>query len=547
MDPARPAPPASFYGASRVPLPTGAQAAEFDARAMADLPQGAGIGSGVLMESAGRVAAQVVHELNPTGRIVVLAGSGNNGGDAVVVARTLQGFGRNVCLVVVGERPHPDPLLHGHTMTVRRPDESGLSSLDLELAGAAAVVDGVLGTGIRGAPRGLAGEVLERLESFPSSPPVLALDVPSGVNADTGEVAGVAARARVTLAFGAPKLGSFLGEGRVRSGRVVALDIGFPPWPDEALGARLITPGWATGAKPARTSDAHKKSAGRLLLVAGSPGMAGAAILSARAALRAGVGYLRIATHPQCIPLVQSAVPEALTVDLSDLPDVAADSDALAAGPGMGLDVDASVPAALRALLMRGGEKGETGTAASGLLPPRVLLDADALTLLARGDLTLPDDVEALLTPHPGEAARLESGLGLEDGSSDLVTHRARALAGHTGQSCLLKGYPSVVAPADPGAPLWVSPTSSPLLARAGMGDVLTGVAGALMARGMEAVHAGALGLHLTGRAAEGAGLGDALLPTDVIAGLSRALAETGGGRRRLTCPFVLLDREAPA
>jgi len=517
-----------------------------------------GVSSSVLMESAGRAAALVLERIFPRGEVVVLAGSGNNGGDGVVLARTLATGGREVRLLVLGSRPDPDPLLHGQPLSLTRLSDDP-EELPALLAGAGVLVDALLGTGIQGAPRAPHARAIRAMNE--SSASVLSLDIPSGVDAATGEAPGDAVRARATVAFGAPKLGTIRFPGRELAGRLVAVDIGFPPWEEGTPGSRLITPGWAARCRPRRGLVTHKNAEGRLLILAGRVGMAGAAVLAARGALRAGSGFVRVASVPENRTIVQSAAPEVVFVDATDpaaLRTAAEASDALAAGPGWGTD-DGAVER-LNGIL-------------ESAAPPAVLLDADALTLL--GEDRLPAFAGAgrpgrrLLTPHPGEMARLEGGVDAV--MADPLT-AARAGAARWSAAVLLKGTPSVVAPegqggrgggrarssgADtvdgpgpPGGPVLVSGTGSSDLARAGMGDVLTGVAGAFLARGASAVEAAGLGLHFTGRAGALRGLGEALLPSDLAEALPLALAEEreGGeeGRSGLGLPFVLLDLDPP-
>lgn len=513
-----------------MPLPTGSEAAEMDRYAMDSL----GVPSEVLMEAAGKAAALVLERVHPRGAVVVLAGGGNNGGDGIVLARALAERGRPVRIVGVGRASEADPLLHGHPVPS--------TSLPLEpealadgLADAGVLVDALLGTGIRGAPREPHAAAIRALND--AEAPVVALDVPSGVDAGTGEAEGAAVRAHLTVAFGAPKLGTLLFPGRELAGRLVAVEIGFPPWEPGMAGARLVTPGWAAERRPRRALVTHKNAEGRLLILAGRAGMAGAAVLAARGALRAGAGYVRIASSPENRVILQSAAPEAVFVDASDpdaLREAAGASDAVAAGPAWGTGEEAA--ARLEAVLA-GAPRG-------------ILLDADALTLLGGGRLSAFEGAGEpgwrLLTPHPGEMARLFDGRPPE---GPLAAAREGAV--RWAAAVLLKGTPSVVAEPEPsGAPVLVSATGSSDLARAGMGDVLTGVAGAFLARGAPASTAAALALHFNGRAAALAGLGEALLPTDLAEALPRALAEEGeagpNGRSDLDLPFVGLDLDAP-
>jgi ADP-dependent NAD(P)H-hydrate dehydratase / NAD(P)H-hydrate epimerase len=522
-------------------VPTGSEASAFDAAA-----REAGVPGPVLMESAGRAAADVAmawwSEQEREGPVRVLAGAGNNGGDAVVVARTLRARGLEVELFVDPRRPCPDPLLHGHDVPTWTLEEGGLGGNWTGEADSgrsvALVVDGLLGTGLSSAPRGPVACWLRELDARvrEAGIPVLALDLPSGVVADTGQVPGVVLSADLTVAFGAPKLGTLLHPGRAHAGRLVVVEMGFPPWSEADASAALVTGAWARAHLPRRELDTHKNAVGRLLLVAGGEEMGGAAVLSARAALRTGVGMLRVLCAPRHRELFHHHVPEAILPDPGDADQVRAAleaSDAVAAGPGMGLDPGAS-PARLLGVLLREAERLRVADVSDAGPPRPFLLDADALTLLGRGELPpLPgrDPDRHLLTPHPGELARILAG----DPVPAHAPAAARAAAVRWQAVVLLKGAPSVVAtPA--GAPLWISASGGSFFARGGMGDVLTGVAGALLARGMVAREAAALALHLTGRAADHAlqagYAGDALLPSDLVDGLPRVLAEVGGERR---------------
>ncbi|HZD04236.1 MAG TPA: NAD(P)H-hydrate epimerase, partial [Longimicrobiales bacterium] len=283
MTPIRP------FGGERVLVPTGSESAAIDRRAISEQ----GVAQPVLMENAGRSAAAVVHRLFPEGEVVAVVGSGNNGGDAFVCLRSLAAWGRTVQAVVVGDRPEPEDVLHGWPVE-RIADGEAVDGGAAWLAGAAVVVDGILGTGIRGAPRERQAAAIDRVNA--AGRPVVALDIPSGVDADTGTVPGKAVRADITVAFGWPKLGSLLHPGRRLAGRLLAFEIGFPPAGDADAGAWIVTPGWASVRMPRRPPATHKNAVGTLLVVAGSRGMAGAAVMAGRAALRAGAGLVRIAS-----------------------------------------------------------------------------------------------------------------------------------------------------------------------------------------------------------------------------------------------------------
>ncbi len=504
-------PHSRFRAHERVPVLGADEMRAWDAHSIRDT----GIPERVLMESAGRAAAALVQRLYPRGRVVAAVGAGNNGGDALVVARTLRAWGREVMAVSVGKRP-PDPaLLHGWEVDVQPAAE-----LSAALAGAAVVVDGLLGTGARGAPREPEATAIEAI--LRSGVPVVALDGPSGIDLTTGAAPGAALRAALTVTFGAPKRGLLLFPGREHAGRIVAVEVGFAPL--AAAGAELITPAWAARRLPAVAPDAHKGGMGRVVIAAGRGGMAGAAVLAGMGALRAGAGYAILVSPDANRAIIQASIPEALFLDRGALPeDFASSADAIVAGPGMGTDDDSL------ALLRR---------LARGDAP--LLLDADALTLLARHP-EMRDEIERplLLTPHPGEMGRL-----LDRPISAITTApfaAAEEAAARFRCTVLLKGSPSLVAEA--GAPTLVNVAGHSGIATGGMGDVLSGVAGALLAVGTAPREAAALALFYAGRAAELAGRGRGLLPRDVAEALPGALTQPPAP---LTTPGVLLDLPAP-
>ena len=522
MDPDRLTGP---FGKPEVRAPTASQAARFDHTSIVER----GVPESALMENAGQRVALIIEHLFPAGPVVALVGTGNNGGDALVCLRALSAWGRRVMAVQVGKRPRPDPVLHGWeipgiTFDPGRPGAT--EELKGVLAGAGAVVDGLLGTGIRGAPRPLHAAAISAVNEATAA--VVALDAPSGVDGTSGEVPGDAVRAAVTVAFGWPKLGTLLHPGRERCGRIVAVEIGFPPHEAEDW-ARLTTPGWARTILPRRPAVTHKYDVGALAIVAGSA-MPGAAILCTRAAFRCGAGLVRLcASEPAAEVLGE--VPEALLVDADDedaLRSAVEGSDALAIGPGLGTGATA-----LRQL--------QVAMEARGSRP--AVVDADALTLLAQGacgGLAGGIGPKLVATPHPGEMAALTAGT-VADVQSDRVA-TARDFAAAHGMVTLLKGTPTLVA--DPEGRLLVSTRESGSdLAVAGMGDVLTGAIGSFLAQGVGPLHAAGLALHATGRAASRAGLGAALMPSDVVEAIAAALSDEDSGDTDLPFPFVTFDQ----
>jgi ADP-dependent NAD(P)H-hydrate dehydratase / NAD(P)H-hydrate epimerase len=510
----RPAGASDVYGCANVPLPTAAEATAADraARETHAVPER------VLMENAGRAAALVLAAGHPAARITVLIGSGNNGGDGCVVARLLHEWGRDVTLVPAAQPPRAD-LLNGLELRTLSGDDARAA-----IAGADILVDALLGTGARGAPRSAYAALIDAANA--SGRPILALDLPSGVDATTGEAYSPAVAASATVCFGWPKLGLLLQPARRHCGRLVAVEIGFPPQVARAFGAAAITPAWAAARLPARPAGAHKGTAGRLLLLAGGEAMGGAAIIAAKAALAAGAGLVRVVAHETNRGALHAAVPEAIVARFDD--DTAGDAHAVAAGPGLGTGDDARL--ALGRVLDATGDRP-------------VALDADALNIFARE----PDALAALaasrplvLTPHPGELGRLL------DRPTDEVAREpvaaALAAANRFGCTVLLKGQPSIVAQA--GEPLLVNTSGSSDLASAGMGDHLTGVIGALLAAGASPSDAAGVALYYSGRGADLAGYGRSLTPSVATRWLRRALRQPLALRPH-GLPFITFDQPA--
>ncbi len=513
------------FGRTRVPAFTGEEATAFDARAIHRV----GVPEPTLMENAGRSAASVLQHLVPRGRVVVLAGSGNNGGDAVVVARTLAAWGRDVTLVAVGTEPPDWALAHGWELDPLPAED--VDRAEKALAGAAAIVDGILGTGLRGAPRDPQAGWIERVNEANGFR--CALDLPSGVASGSGRVEGPAVRAHLTVAFGGVKLGTLLHPGRAHAGRLVAVEIGFPPVRAEDTGQWVITPAWAADARPARSPATHKNAVGPLTVVAGKEGMAGAAVLAARAALRAGAGLVRVVSPASNREVIQEAVPEAIFVareDRAEVGEALALGKAALVGPGIGLD-DAAVEAIDVALSQGEGP---------------LVLDADALTLVGEGRPCHLTDVAArrpvVVTPHAGELARIHA-VSTATATAEPVA-AAREAAHATGAVVLFKGAPSVVA--DPSGVVWIAGIGSSDLAVGGMGDALAGAVTAFTAQGAGAGEAACLALHWTGRAALVCAKGVGLIPSDVVEALPGVLRETGPGHTDLPFGFVIFDQDPP-
>jgi ADP-dependent NAD(P)H-hydrate dehydratase / NAD(P)H-hydrate epimerase len=507
--------PASFFARATVPVLTADEMRAWDRRAI----DRTAIPKRVLMENAGRAAAAVVHQLHPEGRVLVACGSGNNGGDGLVAARTLRAWGREVRVLAAGSRPPEAALAHGWEV-----ETVEIASMDSAIAAADVMVDALLGTGSTGAPRDPYDGVIRALNA--SGRPVIALDGPSGIDFTTGAAAGDAVNADVTVTFGAPKRGLLLFPGRARAGRIVCVEIGFDPLDD--FGAELITAGWAAAHLPPVAPNAHKGELGRVVIVAGRAGMAGASVLAGMGALRAGAGMAVLVAPEANRVIIQSAIPEALFEDRAAVDDeVFAKADAIVAGPGMGTDGDAL------ALLRK--------IASAADCP--LLFDADATTLLAEHpDLRDAIRQPLLLTPHPGEASRL-LGRPAREITADPFS-AATELAEKFRCAVLLKGAPSLVASAD--QPTLVSVGGHSGIATGGMGDTLSGVTGAFLALCGDPRTAAALGLWHCGRAAEIAGRGRGLIPRDVSDAVPEALLEAPSYESDLGVAGITLDLFAP-
>jgi ADP-dependent NAD(P)H-hydrate dehydratase / NAD(P)H-hydrate epimerase len=509
--------PARFAGREDVPVLTAAEIQAWDAEAI----DRRGVPQRVLMESAGRAVAAVVQRLYPKGRVAAAVGSGNNGGDALVALRTLRAWGREVVAVQAGGSMPDDALLHGWELEVRPAGDAADA-----FRGAAVVLDGILGTGSSGAPREPAAGVIEAMNA--SGAPVVALDGPSGIDFTTGEKAGAAVWAAVTVTFGAPKRGLLMFPGREHAGRIVAAEIGLHPR-ETNDSARLITPAWARAHLPPMQAGAHKGQMGLVSVVAGRIGMAGAAVLCGLGALRSGAGKVRISANEANRSVIQTTVPEALFVD-RDAPDAAdqmKDSKALVAGPGMGSD--------------EGDYRFLREIVGQGDGP--LIIDADAVTLLAQHP-DLRDAIERplLMTPHPGEMSRL---LGRETKTITADPFGAAAEAAERFRCTVLLKGTGVSLVAESGQPTLVNVAGHSGIATGGMGDVLAGIAGAMLAVGAEPRIAAALALFYAGRAAEIAGRGRGLLPRDIVESISAAMMDDGTDDGEPLLPGLLLDLHA--
>jgi NAD(P)H-hydrate epimerase len=372
----------------------------------------------------------------------------------------------------------------------------------------AIVIDGLLGTGARGTPRDAVADAIARIARRRArGARVVALDVPSGVDATTGDDAG-AVTADLTITFGTLKRGLLVA--RERAGTILVVDIGLGVHAREAADAAplLVDARWVRRRIPPFGARAHKGTRGRLAIIGGAAGMAGAVVLAARAALRAGAGLVKLLVAPESVAAVQASVPEAIAVawpgdEANARREIGDWAHGVLVGPGLGGGARALVERVLDATRARA-------------VP--TVLDADALNAFADDADALPPYLggrAALLTPHPGELARLAGGTA--DDADRARYEAVGPLAERTGSAVLLKGVPTVIG--DAGGARWVSATGTPALAAGGSGDLLAGLAATLVMQRGEALESGACAAWLHGRAAElasgagarGATLGDVL------------------------------------
>ncbi|HLY36386.1 MAG TPA: NAD(P)H-hydrate dehydratase, partial [Candidatus Binatia bacterium] len=435
----------------------------------------------VLMERAGAGAARVLRERlrAPRGPVVVVCGRGNNGGDGFVVARHLR---RARVPVEVWLAARPDALQGDAARmlarwrrvrgTVRELETAAhVEALCRRLEGAALAVDALFGTGLNAQVTGVAAEAIRAMNACGA--PVLAVDIASGLSADTGAPLGVAVRATVTATFGYPKVGQLLYPGVEHTGLLAVVDIGIPPAAVAAVTPRvsLLEAEEVGRLLRPRAREAHKGDFGHVLVIAGSRGKTGAALLATQGAARAGAGLTTLAVPAVLQPVLEGQVREAMTTALPEPTDAAALDELLAAraavvcGPGLGLDDETR--ARVAAVVRR--------------TKAPLVLDADGLNAIAGTTVLRERPAPTVITPHPGEMARLVGGdTGRVQGDRLGV---ARAFARTENVVVVLKGARTIIAAPDGGAA--ICPTGNPGMASGGMGDVLAGIVGGLLAQGL--------------------------------------------------------------
>ena len=439
--------------------------------------------SGKLMEKAGQAAAMLAHDmLGENGyNVLIIAGPGNNGGDALVAARHLRQLWYRVTVVVAGDRDKlPKDAFQALEGWLSAGGEihGAIPAADYDL-----VIDGLFGIGLSKPLQGSHAELVAQINALQA--PVLSLDVPSGLCADTGRILGHAVRASRTLTFIGLKPGLFTLDGPDHAGIVHATDLGIPEIGTAPASGGLLERGMFQPPLPQRANNSHKGSFGSIAILGGSDFMTGAALLAARAALLIGAGRVYAGLLAHNPPAVDFGQPELMLRAPETLFDLGHLS-VLVAGPGLGHSVE-SLSALQGALLY----------------PGPLLLDADALTLLAVDTGLIQQFRDRphgnIVTPHPGEAARL-----LDCSAAEIQADRvaaALAIARNLNAITVLKGAGSIIAAAD--GSWFINPTGNPGLSSAGTGDVLAGLIGGLIAQREDLLYATMLGVHVHGAAAD--------------------------------------------
>lgn len=512
-----------------LPLYTAEQMQKTDAAAI----KGLGIPGVVLMERAGMAVAEYVLE-HYCGHhcFLVLAGKGNNGGDGFVVARHLAdaGMAVQVFAVAPAREYRGDAAINLKILDklgVKVTHAPSAAVLRRGLSGDCVIIDAIFGTGFSGEPRGKAAEFIRLAASASARDfiPVIAVDIASGVNASTGEIADRSLPARVTITFHAPKLGHFIAPGNYLTGDLILADIGIPASAAAAANHFLTDPETVVELLPPKMEYDTKFSVGRVLVVGGSRGLTGAACMTAESALRSGAGVVTAAVPASLNDIFEQRLLEVMTLPLDDngsghftaaskarLMEAADGFDALAIGPGIGRDPEC---ARMVADFIRKTEAP-------------LVIDADGINAFAGKPGSLKRRLApTVLTPHVGELARLMGKEPAAVASGRLAA--AKEAARRTGAVVLLKGSATIITDGDITL---VNPNGNPGLATAGSGDVLTGIIAALMAKGLDPLDAAAGGALLHGLAADEAAedLGiDNLIASDLIEYLPEAFAKIEG------------------
>ncbi|HET6781104.1 MAG TPA: NAD(P)H-hydrate dehydratase [bacterium] len=461
-----------------------------------------GIAAGTLMERAGQAVADVAISMlsgNDSPRVVVVCGKGNNGGDGLVAARHLRRANVQVETILLS----PESELSGNARRAFAEAQqdgvviraAGASDGGPIFAGADLIIDAIFGTGFKGPARGRAAELISSINH--AGKPVLSVDIPSGVSSDTGSADGAAIRASATITMGFLKVGLLVSPGADLAGEILVADIGYPEAlsSNSSVSTHFVTSAMVRSCLPVRRPDSHKGDHGHVLIVAGSMGFTGAAVLATRGALRSGAGLVTLAVPKSVYPIIAAQVVEGMPTPLPDsngalaagalkqLRVLRGGSDVAAVGPG--LSQAAGVRRVVQDLLAADGP---------------VVLDADGLNVLVGKTKILSRASSPLvITPHPGELGRLMN-IPAEKVQEDRLS-AARTAAKRFKCTVLLKGARTVVATAAGDA--YIVPTGNPGMATGGMGDVLTGAIASLIGQGLDPTAAAYCGAYLHGLAAD--------------------------------------------
>jgi len=495
-----------------------------------------GISLEMLMENAGRAVATQVSQVLPSvigKRVLVLVGPGNNGGDGLVAGRYLRDWGAKVDICLCAPRAQNDknlksaiqrgiPIIHAY-------EGGNLAEFGIAISSADVIIDALFGIGKIRPIEGIFKEVLQKVslvKGRKSKPVLVAVDLPSGLNSDTGEVDPSCPYADITVTFGFPKVGLFNFPGAEKVGKLIIADIGIPQDLAQDINIELITEQWVREALPQRPLNAHKGSFGKVLVVAGSINYIGAAYLACMGAARVGAGLVTLATASSLQPILASKLTEITYIPLPEAKTGVLGSKAISTLQlelgnydvlllGCGLGQHPETVEFIKSLLTDSSQLSAVSC---------LILDADAVNTLAQ----IPEwwrklRRDAILTPHPGEMARLLGISAKEVQESRLsITQRS---AREWGKTVVLKGANTIVAV--PSEAAKVNNAANPALASAGTGDVLSGVIAGLAAQGFSLFHAAACGVYLHSRAGGivAEELGDAgVIATDLLPALPRVI-----------------------
>ncbi|HET7265850.1 MAG TPA: NAD(P)H-hydrate dehydratase [bacterium] len=516
-------------------LPTPKEMASLEQRTH----EAAGITVAALMERAGARTAEVARRLlegRGGRRVVVLAGKGNNGGDGLVAARDLVGDARVTVLLAgpdaeLGGGPAAHlPSVRGRHIPVLEATTAQSSDIDAQLRDCDLIIDALFGTGFHGPAQGVPAALIEAANR--SGVPILAVDVPSGIDSATGAAEPPVIRAAATVTMGLPKLGLVQFPAAACAGRLFVADIGIPrAVVDEGpIRAELMRAAWIDRAFPRRRADGHKGTYGHVYIVAGARGFTGAAVLAARGAIRGGAGLVTVALPRSLVTAPTASLPEAMTLPLPET-----DAGSLGAeAEGVIREAVASVDGRHPAVVAIGPgltTRAEVVGVVRRLIPQLggpLVADADALNALAGNPALLREAPgPVVITPHPGELARLV-GASIAEIQRDRVA-AARAAASSTGAVTILKGARTVVA--SPDGRTGIIPNGNGAMGTGGTGDVLTGVVAAFLAQRLPAWEAAVCAAYLHGLAGDLAAPGElGLLSHEVADAVPRALALVRAG-----------------